>query len=296
MDDIRSLHKQDKFLLFFTLLFALTMYWTVLPKLVHDWWDDPNFSHGFLVPLFSVWLIWKRRGDLRAFASSATLLPGVFLVLIGVVMLVVGKAGGEYFTMRSSLVFNMGGLFWVVFGREGFRLCLFPLAFLFFMVPIPYILYDAIAFPLKIAASWFGEHSLTLIGVPVFREGNIIVLPNLQLEVADACSGIRSLYSLMALAAVAAHSMLLGPIRGTILSLSAVLISVVSNSMRIFLTGILSYKFGKRAAEGFFHEFSGLFIFLLGAILVFALGVLFRRKGSNGGVGAKAGSSTTRFD
>ena len=277
MEDTQPFPQQEKFLLPLTLLFAATLYWTVLPKLVHDWWDDPNFSHGFLVPFFSAWLIWERRAELRAFASKGTLLPGIFLVLIGVAMLVVGKAGGEYFTMRSSLVFVTGGLFWIVFGGEGFRLCLFPLAFLFFMVPIPYILYDAIAFPLKMIASWFGEHSLTLIGVPVFREGNIIVLPNLQLEVADACSGIRSLMSLMALATAAAYFMSLGVARGGVLFLSAIPISIVTNSFRIFVTGVLSYKFGQKAAEGFFHEFSGWVVFLAGAMLIVLTGLLLRR-------------------
>jgi len=280
VEDTQPIPQQDKFLLPFVLLFAASLYWTVVPKLVHDWWDDPNFSHGFLVPLFSAWLIWERRAELRVFASKGTLLPGIFLVLIGVAMLVVGKAGGEYFTMRSSLVIVTGGLFWIVFGGEGFRLCLFPLAFLFFMVPIPYILYDAIAFPLKMIASWFGEHSLNLVGVPVFREGNIIVLPNLQLEVADACSGIRSLMSLMALATAAAYFMSLGAVRGGALFLSAIPISIVTNSLRIFVTGVLSYKFGQKAAEGFFHEFSGWVVFLAGAFLIVSIGLILRRVGS----------------
>jgi exosortase len=278
VEDTQPLPKQEQFLLPLALLFAATLYWTVMPKLVHDWWDDPNFSHGFLVPLFSAWLIWERRAELRAFASKGTLLPGIFLVLIGVAMLVVGKAGGEYFTMRSSLVFVTGGLFWIVFGEEGFRLCLFPLAFLFFMVPIPYILYDAIAFPLKMIASWFGEHSLNLVGVPVFREGNIMFLPNLQLEVADACSGIRSLMSLMALATAAAYFMSLGVARGGVLFLSAIPISIATNSLRIFVTGVLSYKFGQKAAEGFFHEFSGWVVFLAGAFLIVGAGLLLRKK------------------
>jgi exosortase len=288
VEDTQPLPLQDKFLLPITLLFGATLYWTVLPKLVHDWWDDPNFSHGFLVPLFSAWLIWERRAELRAFASKGTLLPGIFLVLIGVAMLVVGKAGGEYFTMRSSLVFVTGGLFWIVFGGEGFRLCLFPLVFLFFMVPIPYILYDAIAFPLKMIASWFGEHSLNLVGVPVFREGNIIVLPNLQLEVADACSGIRSLMSLMALATAAAYFMSLGVTRGGVLFLSAIPISIATNSLRIFVTGVLSYKFGQKAAEGFFHEFSGWVVFLAGAFLIGGAGfLLMKMKGKSPSIRGK---------
>jgi exosortase len=194
-------------------------------------------------------------------------------------MLIVGKAGGEFFMMRSSLVLLIAGLFQIVFGNAGFRRCLFPLGFLFFMVPIPYILYDAIAFPLKMIASWIGEHSLTGIGIPVFREGNIIVLPNLQLEVADACSGIRSLMSLMALATAAAYFLGLGMGRGAALFISAIPISVCTNSLRIVLTGILSYKFGQKAAEGFFHEFSGWVVFLAGAALILVLGGFFRKVG-----------------
>jgi len=278
VEDTQPFPQHGKFLLPLALLIAATLYWTVVPKLVNDWWNDPNFSHGFLVPLFSAWLIWERRAELRAFDSKRTLLPGILLLLVGVAMLVVGKAGGEYFTMRSSLVFVTGGLFWIVFGGEGFRLCLFPIGFLFFMVPIPYILYDAIAFPLKMIASWFGEHSLTLVGVPVFREGNIMVLPNLQLEVADACSGIRSLMSLMALATAAAYFMSLGAARGGVLFLSAIPISIVTNSLRIFVTGVLSYKYGQQAAEGFFHEFSGWVVFLAGAFLIVGAGLLLRKR------------------
>jgi exosortase len=272
VEDPQPFPTQEKFLLPLTLLFAATLYWTVLPKLVLEWWDDPNFSHGFLVPLFSAWLIWDRRTELRTFGSRGTVLPGIFLVLVGVGMLVVGKAGGEYFTMRSSLVFVTGGLFWVVFGGEGFRVCLFPLAFLFFMVPIPYILYDVIAFPLKMIASWFGEHSLNLIGVPVFREGNIIVLPNLQLEVADACSGIRSLMSLLAFSAVVSYFFGLCLTKSGILFFSSIPISVVTNATRILLTGILSYRYGQKAAEGFYHEMSGLVIFAVGAISIVGFG------------------------
>jgi exosortase len=254
-----------------------TLYFKVVPDMVLDWWIDPNFSHGFLVPLFSAWLIWERRAKLRPFTEKGTMFPGILLVLVGMAMLVVGKAGGELFTMRSSIVLVTGGLFWVVFGGEGFRLCLFPMAFLFFMVPIPYILYDAIAFPLKMLASWIGENSLTAIGVPVFREGNVIALPNLQLEVADACSGIRSLMSLMAMATATAYFMGIGFAAGTVLFLSAVPISLLTNSARIVVTGILSYRFGRAAAEGFFHEFSGWLIFLAGGVLIVVFGLILRK-------------------
>ena len=266
---------------FLSVLFlgAVSLYWTVVPKMARDWWNDPNFSHGFLVPIFSAYLIWERRNDLRPFSERASSFTGLFFLFVGALMLIVGKAGGEYFTMRSSLVLVIGGVFRIVFGKDGFQKCFFPLAFLLFMVPIPYILYDAIAFPLKMIASWLGEHSLTGIGIPVFREGNIIVLPNLQLEVADACSGIRSLMSLMALSTAIAYFFGLGIRRGAFLFLSAIPVSVCTNSLRILLTGILSFKYGQKAAEGFFHEFSGWAVFLAGAAVILLMGGLLRKMG-----------------
>jgi exosortase len=254
------------------MLCTAALYRTVVPNLVREWWNDPNFSHGFLVPLVSAWLIWEKRAELQAFSESGSALPGLALVFAGALMFVVGTAAGEYFTMRSSLVFVVAGLFRIVFGRRGFRSCLFPIAFLLFMVPIPYIFYDSVAFPLRMVASWVGEHSLAATGVPVFREGTIIALPNLRLEVADACSGVRSLMSLFALTAVIAYVSKMGLAKGGALLLSAIPVSIFTNSLRIYLTGVLSYTFGRRAAEGFFHNISGLLIFAIGVLLLFLLG------------------------
>ncbi|MBI5575803.1 MAG: exosortase [Deltaproteobacteria bacterium] len=256
---------------------VVSLYWTVVPRMVHDWWKDPNFSHGFLVPVFSAYLIHEKSRDLRLLRPESSATAGLFLVVCGLAMLIVGKAGGEYFTMRSSIVVLLSGIFFIMFGKEGFLLCLFPLMFLFFMVPIPYILYDAIAFPLKMAASWIGEHALSAVGIPVLRDGNIIMLPNIRLEVADACSGIRSLMSLMALATVASYFLNLRIALGAVLFVSSVPVSVGTNSLRIFATGILSNRYGEKAAEGFFHDFSGWLVFAAGAFVILLIGVLLRK-------------------
>jgi exosortase len=271
--------KKDVVLLVLATVGILGINWSIVPKMVVDWWDDPNFSHGLLVPLFTGYLLWERREELNLSPGNGNIAPGLgpWLVLLGLAMVVVGKAGGEFFTMRSSLVVVVMGFFRILFGKDAFRKCLFPLGFLFFMVPIPYILYDAVAFPLKMLASWIGEHSLNAIGVPVFREGNVIFLPNLQLEVADACSGIRSLMSLMAMATATAYFMGIGLVSGTVLFLSAIPISLLTNSARIVLTGILSYRIGRPAAEGFFHDFSGWLIFLAGGVLVVGFGLILRK-------------------
>ncbi len=269
-------------LLLLALCGGIFAYWTVVPRMVGDWWADPNFSHGFLVPVLSGWLIWERRQELRLFPDGESGLLGLILVGVGALLLVVGKAGGEYFSMRISMVFVIAGIFQVLFGTSGLRNFLFPLAFLAFMVPLPYILYDAIAFPLKLIASALAEHLLDATGIPVLREGNIIHLPNMQLEVADACSGIRSLMSLLALSLAGAHFLKLGLARGALLFLSAAPVSVMTNSLRIFVTGVLSNRYGARAAEGFFHEFSGWVLFLLGAFLIVAVGLLLAQVSKKG--------------
>jgi exosortase len=255
-----------------TVLFlgAVSLYWTVVPKMAMDWWNDPNFSHGLIVPVFSAYLIWEKRNDLKPFSCRDSAFSGLLILFAGAVLLVIGKAGGEYFTMRLSLVLVIGGLFRVVFGKDGFRRCLFPLGFLLFMIPIPYILYDGIAFPLKMVASWIGEHSLRSIGVPVFREGNIISLPTMVLEVADACSGIRSLFSLLAVASVAAYLGSRTIIVRTMVVISAVPIAVVTNSTRIVGTGVFIDLGYPQLAQGFFHTFSGWLIFLGGFALILA--------------------------
>lgn len=263
--------------MFFLIIFGLTtLYWSVIPKMVLVWWNDPNFSHGMLVPLFSGYLIWERRGYLKPFQGEESASSGLLFILLGVMMLIVGKAGGELFMMRSSIVLIICGLFRILFGKDAFRKCLFPLLFLFFMVPIPYIVYDVIAFPLKKVASRLGEYSLDILNIPVFREGNIIHLPNLQLEVADACSGIRSLMSLMAMATAFAYMTEMGAIPGGILLLFSVPVAICTNSFRIFITGITSYYFGQKTAEGFFHDFSGWIIFISGSAVLVGLGILIR--------------------
>lgn len=253
-----------------------SLYWTVIPKLAKDLWDDPNFSHGLLVPFFSGYLIALGRKDLRLFPEGRGGI-GLGLVTLGVLLLVVGKAGSEYFLMRSSIVFVFAGLFAIFFGEAGFRRNLFPLAFLVFMIPIPYILYDAVAFPLKMVSSFFGEKFLYVAGIPVLREGNIIHLPDIQLEVIDACSGIRSLLSLFALATVAGHFLDLRWKWALLLLLIVPPISIFTNSFRLFLTGVLSFRYGKEAAEGFFHEFSGWMVFVAAAFLVLLAGILLRK-------------------
>lgn len=245
------------------------VYGGVLFRLAGDWLHDPNYSHGFLVPLFSAFLIWRNRRTLRRLPARPSWwgLPGVMLAT-GI--FVVGKLGAELFLTRSSLVFLLAALVLYFLGWRWLRAVLFPLAFLFLMIPIPAILFDQISLPLQFLASRLASSLLTLSGVPVLREGNIIQLPTMTLEVAEACSGIRSLISLLALAIIYGYFLEPSLWRRVALVVAAIPIAVIANALRIMGTGLLVEYWSPEAGTGFFHAFSGWLIFVLALGLLFA--------------------------
>jgi exosortase len=246
------------------------LYVGVIPHLVSDWWNDPNFSHGFLVPLFSLFLVWQDRKRL----SELPLRPAWFglLVMAGaMVVLVVGTLGAELFLSRSSLIFLIAGIVIYFLGWGHFRALLFPVGFLFLMVPIPAILFNQITIPLQFLASQMAGGLVSELGVPVLRQGNIIQLPGMTLEVAEACSGIRSLMSLTTVAVIYAYFLESKFMPRFLLSVSAVPIAVIANGLRVTGTALLAYYWSKEAAEGFFHNFSGWLIFVLSLLMLFSL-------------------------
>jgi exosortase len=254
------------------------MYYKIVPDMVKEWYQDENYSHGFLVPIISGYFFWQRWPELKDRLVKSDWL-GLILIMWGVLQLLVAWLGTEYFTMRSSLIVLLAGmtLFW--FGRDVFRGMTLPLGYLIFMVPIPYIIYDMLAFPLKLFVTRVSVLFLKLVGVVVMREGNIIMFPTTTLEVADACSGIRSLISLLAIAAAYAFLTKTSNVRRWIILFSAVPIAVATNALRVIITGILAQWWGAKAAEGFFHEFAGMAVFLLAMAMLVALGELLRRGG-----------------
>ncbi len=245
------------------------LYGGILVSLVGDWMNDPNYSHGFLVPLFSGFLVWRKRAAL----SRLPLLPtwwGLPAIAASLGVLVVGKVGAEFFLMRSSFVFLLASLTLYFCGWRWLRELLFPIAFLFLMIPIPAILYAQITLPLQIHASRMASWFLALLGVPVLREGNIIQLPAITLEVAEACSGIRSLISLISLAVIYGYFLEPSLWRRLVLVAAAVPIAIAANALRIMGTGLLVQFWSPDAGTGFFHAFSGWLIFVLAMLMLFA--------------------------
>ena len=237
------------------------LYWAVLRDLARQWWSDPDYGHGFLVPLFSALLLWRERDRLRALTPRGAS-AGLALLMLGAGALLVGDIAAENFLMRTSLIIILGGLVLFHLGPEVLRVVAFPLAFLFFMVPLPAILLYAITFPLQNLAATQAARALDLLGIPVLLDGNVIHLSQISLGVTEACSGIRSLISLVAGAAAWAWLMLPGGWVAVVFVASAVPITILANAGRVVATGLIGQWFGVDYAAGFFHDLAGWVVYL----------------------------------
>jgi exosortase len=269
-------HNRIHLLLIIPLL--TVMYFRIVPDMVSNWYHDENYSHGFLVPIIAGYFLWQRWDDLKERPATTDGL-GLIIIIVGLLQLLVGWFAVEYFTMRTSLIVLLAGLTLFWFGREVLKGLAVPLGYLLFMVPIPYIVYDMAAFPLKLFVTRVSVVFLKIVGVVVVREGNIIMFPTTTLEVADACSGIRSLISLLALATAYAFLMKTSQLRRWVIIASAVPIAIATNALRVIVTGILAQWWGARAAEGFFHEFAGMTVFVIAMAMLVACGEMVRRGG-----------------
>jgi exosortase len=258
---------------------AITLAWIYAPvvrDLWSDWSHDDNYSHGFLVPPISAYLLWLRRDQLRS-APLRVDARGLWLLLPSLALLLLGTAGAEYFLQRISLVGLLGGLLWVGCGPEWARKCVFPLCFLLFAVPVPYVVYYSLSFPLQQLAAKVATLGLNAIGLAAQRIGNTIELPGgTSLEVAEACSGLRSLVSLLALGAMFARFSQDRALKRWVLFLSTVPIAILGNALRVFATGIGVYFGGEKWGEGAIHESMGLLVFAFAMVALFLVSALLR--------------------
>ena len=268
--------RTHRFELLALVLLLGAVYHSIVYEMILDWKKDDNYSHGFLVPFIAGYLAYMRKDDLVA-AVVRPCNAGLAVIAMGLVVLFFGWLGTEYFTMRSSLVIIIAGSVLYLLGWEIFKILLAPLCYLLLMVPIPYIIYDAAAFPLKLLVTEVSVLSMKALGIVVWQEGNILMFPNITLEVADACSGLRSIMSLLALGAAYAFVLHTKTKDRVILILSTLPIAIFTNCLRVIATGILAQYFGSAAAEGFFHEFAGLFVFGAAVVMFVALGTSLKR-------------------
>jgi exosortase len=249
------------------------LYASILSRLVLQWVGparDPNFEHGIFVPIFALFVVWQDRKRLRAIPSSPSW-AGLPLVILGLCMLVLGVLGAELFFSRVSLLILLAGLIILFQGWTFFRAVLFPWAFLILMIPIPALLLQQVTFPLQLLAAKVATALLELVGVPVLREGNVIGLAAMLLEVAEACSGIRSLLTLVTLSVIYGYLLETRIWVRVALVVSAVPIAVAANSFRIFGTGLLVQYWDPEMAEGFYHALGGWVIFVVALTMLFAV-------------------------
>jgi len=284
----------------FAIAFA---YATVLVKLFHDWWNDENYSHGLLIPFIIGYIIWVQRDKLAGIATRSSVFWGGAAVVFALFALWAGVAGAELYTQRLSLILILAGIVVYFWGFKLLHMLLVPLGLLFLAIPIPAIVFNKIAFPLQLFASRCAVWSMSVLGIPVLRQGNIIELKPLnsfdtkKLEVVEACSGIRSLMTLLTLAVVFAYfthspdanSNGLGSgkrfgwvksywfWRAVIIVASAVPIAILTNAFRVSGTGVLAHYYGTAVADGFFHSFSGWAIYIVAFILLFGIGIILDR-------------------
>lgn len=243
------------------------LYFPFIITMVQDWNTNANYSHGYLIPLITGYMIYNMRRELQGVEISPSNL-GLPLIVLGLAQLVVARIGSEYFLQRTSMIVVFFGLSLFLVGKDFTKKVSIPVIYLIFMIPIPAIIWNKVAFPMQLFASGITEWVIQVMGIPVFREGNILHLAETSLEVADACSGIRSLVSMLALSGAFAYLSELSRLKQWLLFLSAAPIAILINIIRLTLTAGLASRFGEKVAQGFMHEFSGWLIFLLGLAML----------------------------
>jgi exosortase len=251
------------------------IYHRVAIKLVYDWYTIPDYSHGFLVPFFALFLLW----DKRSILANTPVCPtwrGIPFVLIAIAVLILGVYGVDLFTARISFVLLTAGIIWTLAGWPMLRELRFPLLVLVLAIPFPTIIFNQITFPLQLFASRIASQILPLLGVPVLLQGNVIQLPVMKLEVAEACSGIRSLMSLFTLAVFYGYFLERTTRARVFLALASIPIAVTANVFRIVGTGLCVQYWDPEKALGFFHEFSGWVMFVISLACLYLVHRLLR--------------------
>ena len=251
-------------------LTAALLYAAVLVKLVRQWAADETYSHGFLIAPIALFLLWQQRDRLKQTPVRPSNL-GLVVIGVSLALYALGSLGAELFLTRISLIGVLAGTVLFVFGWQHLRLVAFPLGFLIFMIPLPAVVFDRVAVSLQLVASQLGEQLLRLVYVPVLRDGNVLTLAAITLEVNDACSGIRSLMALLSVATLIGHFSASTPLRRWSIAFAAVPVAIALNGVRIAMTGLAASRFGPAVASGTIHAASGWVVFVIALAVVWAL-------------------------
>jgi exosortase len=263
-------------LLFFKIwgkIFVIFIFWIIVflpvyPELWHSWLNNSDNSHGILVPFISAFLCWRQKDRLSKVPISNSKWGGMILI-ISLAIYLIALAGHVAFIQRIMIVLSLVGLILFNFGKAFLKILFFPVLFLIFMIPIPVTIYGIVSFPLQLIATNISCAIIQFFNIPVFQEGNLLFFTNTQLEVVEACSGLRSMIAFLMLAALFAYLLRNVWWRGCLLIFSAVPLAIVANILRVVSTGIFAHLYGDKMARGFLHNFSGITVFAFGFIFLF---------------------------
>jgi exosortase len=254
-----------------TLLVVLmaVLYSQVLADLAHDWWTEASLSQGLLIPPLALYIAWARRNLTLAEPASADN-RGLWLVAGACLMYILGKLAAEFFLPRMSFVILLAGLVWIFWGYTRLRTVAFPLLLLATMVPLPVLVYNTLAAPLQLFASDVATNLAQLLGVAVYRDGNVIHLAQTSLGVEEACSGLNSLSALMVASLLLGYLMCRSLTARVILFALSIPLSIAVNVLRVTGTAVIA-DYHEEFAMGFYHSFSGWLIFIGGFAILYGI-------------------------
>lgn len=279
--------RRDPVLTYILPLALVYCYGPVLAFMVGQWLTDDVYSYCFLVPLISGYLVYTRREALKSLHINPSIGTGSFFVAVGMLLLVIGRAGGVLAIQELSLVFTAAGMIMFLWGRERMKELWFPLAYLVFMIPSWEIFTESLQYPFQRLSATLGVAFLWFIGIPVYQRDVFIELPNITLEVARVCSGVNYLIAVFAIGLPLTYEFLRGWRRFALLPF-ALFVAVMSNGVRIALIGALSYYGLNPTVHGPYHVLQGMFVSVIGYCALFA-GFTVLRKGVPGRIAVLSG-------
>jgi EpsI family protein len=259
------------------LLTWFAFYYSVIRSLVQEWYEHENFSYGFLIPFIVLYLVWERRAVLKNSVSP----PGASaaVVFLGAILFgVAGKVFGEPLVSRLSLVVALIGMVQLIWGVSCVKALAFPLGYLFLMVPPPYVIVKEVSYHLRMFDAQAATYLVQAVGVPVYQDAYFMHLPDITLEVADVCSGIASLFAMMALGTIYVYNLPTRLGAKAIVFAGAFICPLIANLFRLFLVTVSVYYYGPVMLGAFFHSFTGTFTFVLSLLMFLWLGETARRK------------------
>ncbi|PHR27521.1 MAG: exosortase [Desulfotalea sp.] len=263
--------------LLFVSVALLVLYIPFLQSLVADWDTNENYSHGYFIPFIFAYMIYSIK-DTLVKKQIQPVNSGLIIIVFGLVVLIVGKIGAEFFLQRFSLIIVLLGIVLFLLGWEYLKALSIPILYLIFMIPLPAIIWNKIAFPLQLFGSLLTEHIIRFFGIPVFRQGNILHLSETTLEVVAACSGLRSLVTMFALSSLLIWMSRLSTLGKWLLFFAAAPTAICANIIRLTVTAILASHYGSEVAQGFLHDFSGVFTFIIGLSMLLLVAKTIERK------------------